>query len=54
MDKLFALYADLNEKVDRCLKIPITDTNLTTELPGSVDRASEGVEFDSSGNVTTA
>lgn len=54
LDKLFCLYADLNEKVDRCLKIPITDTALTTELPGSVGRASEGCEFDSSGNVTTA
>ena len=53
-DKLFCLFADLNEKVDRCLKIPITDTALITELPGSVDRASEGVEFDSDGDVTTA
>ena len=53
-DKLFCLYADLKEKVDRSLKFPITDSSLTSELPNSVDRASETCKFDASGNVTTA
>jgi hypothetical protein len=53
-DKLFCLYADLKEQIGRCLKIPITDTALTVELPNSVDRASETLSFDASGNVTTS
>lgn len=54
LDRLFCLYADLNEKVDRCLKFPITDSSLTTELPSSVGRASETVKCDASGNITTS
>ncbi len=55
LDKVVLQLQDLKEQVDRCLKYPPTDaTSLTSELPNSVDRASESVSFDSSGNVTTA
>ena len=50
-DKLFCLYADLKEVTDRCLKIPITDAALTTEIDNSVGRASTTLGFDSNGNV---
>lgn len=52
-DKLFMLVADLQEEVGRCIKIPRGESN-TVELPNYVDRASETVQFDASGDVTTA
>lgn len=54
LDKLFCLYADLNEKVDRCLRFPITDSALTSEIDDSVQRASKYLKFDASGNVTVS
>lgn len=51
LDKLFCLYADLNEKVNRSLKIPITDpASSNTNLSGSIGRASSYWYFDSLGN----
>jgi len=50
-DKLFCLIADLQEQVDRCLKIPISESN-DVELPNSVDRASTTFGFDASGDIS--
>ena len=51
-DKLFCLYADLKEQVDRCIKFPITDAALTTELPVTESRLSKYIKTDVSGNIT--
>lgn len=53
IDKLFMITADLREQIGRCIKIPRGEST-TVELPNYVDRASETVQFDASGNVTTA
>jgi hypothetical protein len=53
IDKQFMLIADLQEEVGRCIKIPRGEST-TVELPNAVDRASEAVQFDASGNVETA
>ena len=52
-DKLFMIVADLQAQVDRCVQIPVPETS-TVELPDIIDRASEAVSFDASGDVTTA
>lgn len=52
-DKLFMHIGDIREILDRCIKIPRGEST-TVELPNYVDRASETVQFDASGNVTTA
>jgi hypothetical protein len=52
LDKLFCLYADLKEVVGRCIKVPLGDGTITTEVDDSVNRASKALEFDASGNVT--
>ena len=56
LDRLTLIVQDLKAIVDdRCIKFPLTDAiGLTTELPNSVDRASETCKFDSSGNVETS
>ena len=53
IDKLFMLIADVQAQVNRCVQIPVPETS-TVELPDIIDRASEAVSFDASGDVTTA
>lgn len=50
-DKLFCLIADLQEQIDRCIKFPITDSNVS-ELDNSVGRASTTFGFDSNGDIS--
>jgi hypothetical protein len=52
IDKLFMIVADLQEKVSRCIKIPLPD-NGTVEVGNYVDRASTTLGFDSNGDITT-
>ena len=52
IDKLFMHIGDIKEVLGRCIKIPRGEST-TVELPNYVDRASETVQFDASGNVTT-
>ncbi len=54
MDKLTMLVQQLQEELDRTLKIPRSDTSITTEVDDSVNRASKYLSFDSSGNVATS
>ena len=50
-DRLFCLIADLQEQIDRSIKIPITESNIV-ELDNSVDRASTTFGFDSNGDIS--
>ena len=52
IDKATLLIQQLQEELDRCVKIPRSDTSITTELDDSVQRASKLVGCDSSGNMT--
>lgn len=53
LDRLTMLVQDLEAKVNRCLKVPISDALATdTDLPSSVDRISTSCTFDSSGDVS--
>ena len=49
-DRMVLLIQDLQEKVDRSLRIPITDTGMDTELGSSVDRASTYLGFSADGS----
>lgn len=43
---------DLQEQINRCIKIPVTDAiAVTTEVTSSLDRAGQYLGFDSSGNA---
>ncbi|MFZ5791863.1 MAG: tail fiber protein [Pseudomonadota bacterium] len=56
-DRLVMLIQSLDERVDRCLKFPMTDaSSLDSHIPSSVTRASKVLGFDASGNpvATTA
>ena len=53
-DKLTMLVQQLQEELDRCIKVPRSDTSITVELDDSVSRASKYPAFDSAGNVTVA
>ncbi len=54
LDKLTKIAQEHQEVLDRSLRFPRTDsTSLTSELPDSVERASETLIFDSSGNADT-
>ena len=52
LDKAFCQIADLKEVVSRCLKVPITDGTITTEVDDKIGRASKYLTFDASGNVS--
>lgn len=54
LDRLTLIAQENSYNVSRALHLPISDAALTTELPDSVERASEACEFDASGNVTTS
>jgi len=51
LDRLTMQLQDLSAIVDRCLKFPVGDETLTSELDNKVDRDGKVVSFDSSGNV---
>jgi len=53
-DKLTMLVQQLQEELNRCIKVPRSDTSITVELDDSVSRASKYPAFDSAGNVTVA
>ena len=54
LDKLTKICQEQQEQLDRCLRFPRTDSiSLTSELPDSIERASETPVFDASGNVTS-
>ena len=54
LDKIVLMLQDHKEILDRCLKIPVSDTAGTTvELPVSDDRETHEVITDASGNFTT-
>lgn len=54
LDKLTMLVQQLQEEFDRSIKIPRSDTSITTMVDDSVNRASRWLGFDSEGNVSTA
>ena len=55
LDKLTKICQEQQEIIERCLRFPRTDLiTLTSELPDSIERASETPSFDSSGNVTSS
>lgn len=56
LDRQVMISQQLQEQIDRCIKLPPTDpgTSYTTKLGTQANRASERVQFDSSGNATTA
>lgn len=52
-DKLTRQIQDLQEQIDRCIKIPITDDpNISTTLQSSISRASKVLAFDVNGVPT--
>ena len=51
-DKLTRISQEFQEQIDRCLKIPNTES-ATTLFASSIDRAGQNVTFDASGNLTT-
>ena len=53
LDKLTTQVQWLQKQVDTCIKIPVSEVGLTVELPNAIDRASEDLIMDASGNVTT-
>ena len=55
VDRLCLQIQDLQEQIDRCIKIPPSDSSGTTvDLPVSDDRESAYVTTDATGNITTA
>ena len=52
LDKLTRAVADNAGQISRCIRMPDTDAALDMVLDNSVDRASNFVAMDSSGNVT--
>jgi hypothetical protein len=52
LDKLARTAADNADRIARCIQMPATDASLDMELDNSVDRASNYLAFDASGNVT--
>ena len=52
LDKVTRLATDNADRISRCIRMPETDTALDMVLDNSVDRASNFVAMDSSGNVT--
>jgi hypothetical protein len=52
LDKLARTAADNADRIARCVQLPDTDAALDVTLDNSVDRASNYLAFDSSGNVT--
>lgn len=52
LDKVTRTAADNADRIARCIQMPDTDFALDVTLDNSVDRASNFLAFDSSGNVT--
>jgi hypothetical protein len=52
LDKVTRTAADNADRIARCIRMPETDAALDVELDNSVDRASNYLAFDASGNVT--
>ena len=53
VDKLTMIVQELQEQIDRCVKMPLSDAEaLDMEMPNSVDRASKWLGFDASGQPT--
>lgn len=52
LDKLAISIQQLQEQVDRCLKVPVSDST-NTELDNTIDRASKAIIFDASGVPTS-
>jgi hypothetical protein len=52
LDKLARTAADNADRISRCIQLPATDAALDVELDNSVDRGSNYLAFDASGNVT--
>jgi hypothetical protein len=52
LDKVTRMATDNADLISRCVRLPETDAALDMELDNSVDRASNYLGFDSSGNVT--
>jgi hypothetical protein len=52
LDKLTMLVQELQEKLGRCLIVPVSETGTGTNLvlPDKIDRASKQLAFDSDGN----
>lgn len=52
LDKLTLLVQDLQEKVARCLMVPVSEVDGTTNLvlPDKIDRANKALSFDIDGN----
>lgn len=53
LDKLTILVQQIQEQMDRCLKLPITDPVLTTELPAAAARLGLLLGFDASTGAVT-
>jgi len=54
LDKVYAKLADLDQHIDRSVKLLDTDSiSATTSLPAKATRASKVMTFDSDGNVAT-
>lgn len=54
LDKLTALYQQILERLGRSLRIPISDSISSVEIPPAASRANRVLGFDTNGNITTS
>lgn len=50
-DRLVAMINEIDGNLGRTVRLPITDGNITVELPVAADRASKFMSFDADGNI---
>jgi hypothetical protein len=50
-DVTISMLQQLNERLDRTVRIPVSDPNLTLEMPSALIRANMLLGFDASGNI---
>jgi len=53
LDKLTMIVQELEEKIDRTIKAPVTDADPAIELPSAIVRAMKMLGFDENGDVDT-
>ena len=54
LDRIQCQLIDLQEQINRCVKFPITDGTVTSELDDKIARASTTFGFDASGDISLA
>jgi hypothetical protein len=53
LDKITAILQDLDKQIDSCLKFPLSETTVISQLPSASSRATSVLGFTASGALTT-